>query len=482
MKQNTIDNQNNLQRTQVEMKPFTAKKIIGTVLTVALYLGIASSAHAQFSVLYNFGSVSGDPVRGVNPGFIAQGRDGNLYSTTVSGGSDGPGTVFKITPAAKLTVLYSFNGTDGSVPYAGLTLGTDGNFYGGAIEGGPNGYGMVFKVTSKGVLTLLHGFDDSDGAQPFGAPIEGTNGAFYGTTETGGTSNCGTVYKVTSAGVFQSLYNFESTQGCAPYSPLTLGSDGNFYGTTASGGSNGFGTVFKITPAGHFTLLHSFGYSDGVGPFAGLIEASDGKLYGTTYDGGAYIAGTIFEITRTGTFSVIHNFYPHVQDGSTPLSGLVQGSDGNLYGTTSEGGTSNAGTIYVISPGGASYSVLYNFDGVTAAQPEAGLSQNTNGILYGDTYTGGSAGYGAFFSFDNALRPFVSPVPSFGAVGKTIGILGQGFTGTTAVSFNGIRATFHVASSTYLTATVPSGATTGRITVTTPSRVLKSNQVFRVTP
>jgi uncharacterized repeat protein (TIGR03803 family) len=482
MKLNGSDNHYSLHRVQVGLKPCQAKKIIGTVLTLALYLGITSSAHAQFSVLYNFGSVSGDPVRGVNPGFIAQGRDGNLYSTTLNGGSDGPGTVFKITPAGKLVVLYSFNGTDGAVPYGGLTLGTDGNYYGAAIGGGPNSYGTIFKVTPKGVLTLLHGFDDSDGSQPFGAPIEGTKGAFYGTTETGGTNNCGTVYKVTSAGVFQSLYNFDSTQGCAPYSPLALGSDGDFYGTTLSGGSNGFGTVFKITPAGDFTLLHSFGYSDGVGPYAPLMQASDGNLYGTTYDGGANVAGTIFEITTTGTFSVIHNFYPHVQDGETPLSGLVQGSDGNLYGTTSEGGSSNAGTIYVISPGGANYSVLYSFDGVTAAEPQAGLFQNTNGILYGDTYAGGSAGYGAFFSFDNALQSFVSPVPAFGAVGKTIGILGQGFTGTTAVSFNGTPATFHVASNTYLTATVPRGATTGVVTVTTPSRVLKSSQVFRVTP
>jgi uncharacterized repeat protein (TIGR03803 family) len=445
-------------------------------------LSLAICAQAQFSVLYNFGSEGGDPVRGTNPGFIAQGHDGNLYTTTVDGGSDGPGTVFKITPAGTLTVLYSFDGIDLGSPYSGLTLGTDGNYYGAAIEGGPNSYGAVFKITPQRVLTILHGFGDSDGSEPFGAPIEGPDGSFYGTTETGGTSNCGTVYRVTSAGVFQSLYNFDGAQGCGSYSPLTLGFDGNLYGTTTGGGSNGYGAVFKVTSVGQFTLLHSFGYSDGVGPFAPLLQASDGKLYGTTYDGGPYVAGTIYEITRTGTFSVIHAFYPHILDGATPLSGLVQASDGNLYGTTSEGGTGNAGTIYVIGLGGVNYSVLYNLDGITASQPEAELSQDTNGILYGDTYAGGTTGYGVFFSFENALLPFIIPVPYFGAVGRTIGVLGQGFTGTMGVSFNGTSALFHVTSNNYLTATIPSGARTGVVTVTTPNGELKSNGVFYVIP
>jgi uncharacterized repeat protein (TIGR03803 family) len=411
---------------------FGEKTLIGTVLTLALFLSLAICAQAQFSVLYNFGSEGGDPVRGTNPGFIAQGHDGNLYTTTVDGGSDGPGTVFKITPAGTLTVLYSFDGIDLGSPYSGLTLGTDGNYYGAAIEGGPNSYGAVFKITPQRVLTILHGFGDSDGSEPFGAPIEGP--------------------------------------------------DGSFYGTTTGGGSNGYGAVFKVTSVGQFTLLHSFGYSDGVGPFAPLLQASDGKLYGTTYDGGPYVAGTIYEITRTGTFSVIHAFYPHILDGATPLSGLVQASDGNLYGTTSEGGTGNAGTIYVIGLGGVNYSVLYNLDGITASQPEAELSQDTNGILYGDTYAGGTTGYGVFFSFENALLPFIIPVPYFGAVGRTIGVLGQGFTGTMGVSFNGTSALFHVTSNNYLTATIPSGARTGVVTVTTPNGELKSNGVFYVIP
>src|ERR1700722_19182376 len=451
------------------------------ILALAFFPMLVSSAGAQVTLLYTFGTHAGDPARTNNPGAIAQGRDGNLYSTSTNGGTDNYGTVFKVTPAGEVSVLYSFNGVTGGLPYSGLTLGTDGNFYGSTYEGGPSTYGTVFKITPEGKLTLLHGFDASDGAFPWGAPVEGRDGAFYGTTETGGSADCGTVYRVTTGGTFKTLYNFDGTHGCQPLAPLVLGSDGNFYGTALTGGNNpALGAIFKITPAGEITLLHSFDGTHGFSPYAPLMQASDGNFYGTTHNGGNN-DGVIFEVTPAGVFTDLHDFDPS-QDGGGPLSALVQGTNGILYGTTISGGTFNAGTIYSILLGGGGFNALYSFDGTSAAAAEAGLTQHTNGSFYADTAWGGSDNLGTLYSFNRGLAPFVRLVTTSAKVGKTVQILGQGFTGTTAVSFHGKAATFHVVSNTYLTALVPNGATSGFVTVATPGRVLKSNQVFRVIP
>ena len=178
----------------------TGAQWTGIVLALACLLMLASNAGAQVTVLYNFGTHGGDPAHPNYPGFIVQGRDGNLYSTSNDGGTSNAGTVFKITPAGQVSVLYSFDGVTGAFPSSGLTLGTDGNFYGTTFENGPSNYGTVFKITPKGKLTVLHAFDNSDGAAPWGAPVEGTDGAYYGTTEEGGSAGCGTVYRVTAGG------------------------------------------------------------------------------------------------------------------------------------------------------------------------------------------------------------------------------------------------------------------------------------------
>ncbi len=192
----------------------------------------------------------------------------------------------------------------------------------------------------------------------------------------------------------------------------------------------------------------------------------------------------IFKITASGTFTVLRYFNLNT-DGGQPSAGLVQATNGNLYGTAMQGGATGQGTIFSISPRSPyTYTVLYNFnDG--GFYPEVTLVQHTNGILYGDTYVGGdvqACDCGVFYSLKVGLGPFVSLVSTSGRVGKTIEILGQGFRGTTGVSFNGTAATFRVISGTYLTAKVPSGATTGFVIVTTPAHNLKSNKKFRVTP
>jgi uncharacterized repeat protein (TIGR03803 family) len=289
-------------------------------------------------------------------GALVQASDGNFYGTTVDGGGSqscdrGCGTVFKITPSGTLTTLYSFCASgfpcaDGAQPVAGLVQATDGNFYGTTTIGGANALGAVFKITPNGTLTTLHSFQFSEGIYPYGAVVQASDGNFYGTTNEGGSgcgaNGCGTVFKITPDGTLTTLHMFADDDGQRPVAGLVQGSDGNFYGTTSEGGTGncveGCGTVFKITPNGNLAVLHRFTGPDGGVPYAGLIQASDGNFYGTTYVRGAYNFGTVFEIAPNGTLTTLHSFIDSPSEGFFPYAGLVQASDGNLYGTASDGG------------------------------------------------------------------------------------------------------------------------------------------------
>jgi uncharacterized repeat protein (TIGR03803 family) len=329
--------------------------------------------------------------------------DGNFYGATVEGGANGFGTVFRITPAGLETVLHSFaGGSDGSGPQAGPIEGSDGNFYGTTAEGGANGFGTVFRITSAGVETALHSFaGGSDGSGPHAGLIEGSDGNFYGTTSAGGADNWGTVFRITPGGVETVLHSFAGgSDGSQPLAGLIEGSDRNFYGTTSAGGADNWGTVFRITPDGVESVLHSFGSGsgvDGVNPYAGLIEGSDGNFYGTTKLGGMHNLGTgqnrgtVFRITPAGVETVLYSFAGG-SDGSQPLAGLIEGSDGNFYGTTSAGGANNSGTVFRITPTGVE-TVLHSFgSGGDGSNPYAGLLVGSNGNLYGTTRSGGSGG------------------------------------------------------------------------------------------
>jgi uncharacterized repeat protein (TIGR03803 family) len=473
-----------------------------TRITVLLLVALATAAHAQtsVSVLYNFGSKSGDPRNPQYSGIIAQGRDGNLYSTAPKGGANGYGAVFKITPLGALSVLYSFDGIHGSSPTGGLTLGMDGNFYGTTTDGGTLGYGTIFKITPGGTLTTLYNFTGgADGKAPTAPPIQGTDGNFYGTASQGnGSTTYGSVYKIKPSGAFIVLHTFDGTDGSNPYAPLVQGTDGNFYGSAGAdlnAATPGGGTVFTITPWGKLTgrLFFSYGSSAGYNPFAPVIQGSDGNLYGTTVNGGTHYLGEAFVVPPYGCFIIggtssctLHNFAGEgasTIDGAHPYAGLVQASDGNLYGTTSlRTDTGGCGTFFRLTdPGGTSYQSLFGF-AYPICSPQVTLVQHTNGILYGDAVRSGLSGFGTFFSINFTLPPFVSLLPYSGKVGNTIEFLGQGFTSSSAVSFNGTAATRTVVSGTYLTATVPNGATTGIVTVTTSGGKLNSNKIFRVTP
>jgi uncharacterized repeat protein (TIGR03803 family) len=460
------------------------KKSYMLLLTCALLQAAVSVqlARAQaLAVLYNFGSKSGDPLQPSYSGVIAQGRDGDLYTTSQFGGT-GNGAAFKVTPNGTVTVLHNFNGTsDGGFPNGGLTLGADGNFYGTTTTGGTC-CGTLFRISPGGTLTVLHNFGGADGGGPLAPPILGTDGNFYGTSVGSTEAPHGTVYKLTPAGVFSTIYTFEGTHGSLPEAPLVQGKDGNFYGTTANGGTTpADGVIFKITPAGTLTVLYNFDGAHGVSPIAPLIQASDGNFYGTTFGGGTSNVGTIFRITPAGALTVLHhfNFNP---DGGRPNVGLVQAPDGNLYGAAQQGGVNGFGTVYKMDTGGATFNVVYAFDQTTGSIPNVTMTPHTNGRLYADTQKGGSGLNGVFYDVGGNFAAFASLVTRAGKVGKTIGILGQGFTGTTAVSFNGTAASFTAGSNTYLTTTVPNGATTGLVKVTTPGGVLTSRQTFKVAP
>lgn len=388
----------------------------GAVLVLCA-TAIVSPAQTFTSLLSLDGTDGNAPYIGV------QGTDGNLYGTTTRGGANklNAGTVFRVTPGGTLTSLYSFCGqhacADGALPLPGPVLGTDGNFYGTTFTDGDNQNGTVFKMTPTGTLTVLYNFCSqpgcADGSSPSAGLVQGSDGAFYGTTD-GGASNKGTVFRITAGGTLTVLHSFDGTDGATPNGVLIQGTDGSFYGITLYGGATtacggfflGCGTIFKITSGGTLTVLHSFQGNDGNRPTGGLIQGADGNFYGTTNEGGLssaypYCCGTVFKITPGGTLTTLHSF--DSTDGSYPTASLIQATDGNFYSTTVAGGDLSCdssgvgcGTIFKMTPSGA-LTTLHSFDSIDGSDPAGGLVQATSGTLYGTTASGGTS-HGCYFS------------------------------------------------------------------------------------
>lgn len=454
---------------------------------LSILVAVAAPANAQtYTDLHNFNSNSGpnDPFFSI----IAQGRDGAMYTTSQQGFTGGQGDVFKITPQGNVTVMHEFKGPEGEVPIGGLTLATDGKFYGTTSSGGAFGFGTIFSITAGGTLQTLYSFrDKKDGSVPQAAPIEGEDGDFYGVSSSctglGENNRCltenankfGAVYKITAKGKFRTLHTFNGRDGGNPIGHLLQASDGKFYGTTVDGGAHNLGVIFRISPSGEFKVLFNFDSRFGAGPFAALTQGNDGNLYGVTSgpDG-----GTVYKLGCNGV-KILHNFAGG-ENGTNPVGGLVQATDGKFYGTNNIGPLDFVGgVIFRINPAGA-FATLHKFDFTSGGSPQTTILQHTNGLLYGETCCGGSFAVGVFYRLNAGLRPFVGFLPASGHFRTTIEILGQGFKGTTRVSFNGKRADFKVISDTFLIANVPPGATTGFITVTTPNGTLTSNKKFLV--
>ena len=464
---------------------------VACIFTACMAMALTLSAQT-FKRVYTFSGTNGQ-----NPRSVLQATDGSMYVTLPQGGS-GYGTIFKMAPTGKGTTLHTFCSqgtcTNGEPAYPmALMQATDGNLYGVSNGGGISGQGSVFKIASNGALTKLYDFCSKgyptcpDGYSPYAALVQGTDGNFYGTAISGGASNCGTIFKITSKGALTTLHSFDNSDGCNPSTALVQATDGNFYGTTFEGNS-----LFRMTPSGKLTTLYTFcslsGCADGINPAAALIQATDGNLYGTTSGVTSNYYGTIFKITLSGTLTTLYTFCSQTDcaDGAYPRAPLVQGTDGNFYGTTTGPAV---GTVFEMEPNGT-LTTLYTFctspGCLDGAFPES-LILNTSGTFYGTTIEGGGPscsgfGCGTMFSVANGLGPFVETLLNSGKVGASITILGTNLTGATTVTFNGTPATFTLKSPYAIQAVVPAGATTGTIQVVTPGGTLSSKAPFQIKP
>jgi uncharacterized repeat protein (TIGR03803 family) len=496
-------------RKECGRQEFSSAKVLCLVVTFFI---AAVTSHAQtFSTLVDFDESNGSLPQSV----LVQGFDGNFYGTTATGGTEGYGTVFKVTPEGTLTTLYNFcsdlgNCSDGASPTGPLAQGRDGNFYGMTFFGGSAQQGTIFKVTPDGTLTTIYNFCSRTNCSPNvsgagdGGLVQAASGDFYGMSS-GGANNGGTIFRVTPSGLLKTLYSFCALANCAdgayPKGTLVQARDGNLYGTTFDGGvfgsaSNG-GTIFEITPDGALTTLYSFcaqmNCTDGEQPYGSLIEAKDGNFYGTTSSGGTNdFSGTVFRITPQGTLSTIYSFCvtPDCSDGNSPMGSLMQATNGDFYGTTLGGGGSDrseVGTIFKITSAGKLTTLhVFHRSHTDGQEPWAGLMQATNGNFYGSTQNGGlldcTNRCGILYTLATELGPFVKTQPTFGKVGTSVIILGTDLTSATSVTFNGTAAVFSIVSATEITTTAPAGATSGAVEVVAPSGTLSSNVAFAVVP
>jgi uncharacterized repeat protein (TIGR03803 family) len=468
----------------------------GTLSTPLFGAAFTMTRNGSVTILHAFTGVDGE-----QPSALLQAADGNFYGTTYFGGAAGKGTIFTMTPAGVVTVRHSFPGAEGGAfPGAALIQDLDGSFYGTTSFGARANAGAAFRMSVAGSVTVFP-LARTDGARPTAALVKGGDGAFYGTTRYGGASDCGSIFRMTPNGTVGILYSFTGVsdggtdsvgwvydkvglaQGTDGHfygaagdvlfritangtftvlhrldyasegrsaNTLTRATDGNFYGTTQLGGSGGWGTAFRMAASGAVTVLHSFGGSPSEGgqPFAAMVHASDGNfygtmmvagssnrtrgatfrmtsngtvtilhvfddntdgvtstigplvegrdgnLYGTTYgkSDGSPVAdvGTLYRMSPAGTVTILHHFTSG-GDGSRPLGALVQAADGDFYGTTSAGSPFQAGTVFRMTPAG-SLTTLHAFTGgADGGSPYGGLVEGADGQLYGTTYAGGSA-------------------------------------------------------------------------------------------
>jgi uncharacterized repeat protein (TIGR03803 family) len=470
-------------------------------------LALAASAPAQ-TQLFSFPCPTqqfSNCSDGYDPNALIQASDGNFYGAAqlTTQGTSNPhgGTLFKITPSGQFTLLFTFSKNssgqylNGDNPASGLVEANDGFIYGTSFEGGSNNDGVLFRIQKTGKnFSVVHTFCSSsncaDGISP-GGLILGRDGSLYGTTFEGGSNNstcaplsgCGTIFKFTPPSTFTTLFEFDgsSTQGAGP-GGMIQGTDGNFYGVAGN-------SVFQFTSAGQLNLLETFPKVDGFLPTSGdsgLVQAANGNLYGglTTYSMNQV---QFYSISPSGS-----GFTEYPSIGTLAIDfrigNMVQASDGNLW-TAFNQVSAGDGSIIAFSPVDGSVVQNFSFSGSNGATPEAGVIQGADGKIYGTTLGGGTVAQGQQASgtvwvLDAGLAPPIATIAAFtptsGSVGAKVTIRGSNFVGTTAVTFNGVAATFKVLNRSFISATVPVAATTGPIAVTNAGGTTTSTRRFKV--
>ncbi len=458
-------------------------------------LGYTATGHVAFTGLSTPGSVfvlhsfEGDPNHSNLNSALVQASDGNFYGLTYDGGASNTGSIYRLTPQGEYTLMHSFvaaEGIPGSSSIEGGTMrgllqASDGVLYGTTNGGGDYGAGTVFKMTLDGTFTVLHSFKGAAGTPPEGNGPEGNlieaiDGSLYGSTYLGGTNDKGTVFRVAPDRTVSTVYSFGGTSG-SPINPsgLLLAPDGTLAGTSTGGGANacpdtsgfdiGCGTFFRLTPNTGELLFSSFPSAlpdaQAYHPASGVVFARDNRFWGLT----SAELGSIFSIANAGDPPTIENLF-FGGDGSHPLGSLLLGRDGNFYGTTVFAGFSDLGTIFRLEFPDSPVRVT-SFNGLNGSSPSSAVIQGRDGNFYGTTDLGGANNEGTVFRFTLSAFPLVSALnPASGASLTQVVITGNNLNGTTAVQFNGVNATFSVDSPTQITATVPTGATSGYVKIT----------------
>jgi uncharacterized repeat protein (TIGR03803 family) len=363
---------------RVELLLKTRGLLIASVLLGILFV-TARDVNAQaFQLLHTFDS-------GYADGGLTRGLDGFFYGIIDPSCETCEGAVFKMEINGTFTTIASFHHLDAyGTTINGILPAGDGNFYGTTEENGAYDEGTVFRLTTNGIWTTLFSFHDSTGSAPKAGLVQDSNGNLYGTTFAGGTNGGGTVFRISTNGVLTTLVSLNPSTGVGPSAAL-LEVDGNFYGTTSDdGGADRYGTIFRLTPNGEITRLASFDYfNSGYFCSGQLVRARDGALYGTTHIGGMF-SGTVFKVTTNGFLTTLASF--DGTNGAVPYAGLVEAIDRRFYGTTTGGGFDDWGTVFRVTTNGA-LTAIFEFDhnGTNGVSPFDPLVQGTDGNLYGTT-------------------------------------------------------------------------------------------------
>jgi uncharacterized repeat protein (TIGR03803 family) len=385
------------------------------VVACAMTLGMGSAQAATLTTLLSFTNTKGlDPGADPQAGLIMD-SSGDLFGTTSGGGATGVGTVFELTKGASsytFSSLVAFNRTNGRTPFGGVLLDSGGNLYGTTASGGsPSFDGNVFRLTKSGSsysLSTLATFTGTNGSSPASGLIADSAGNLFGTASTGAASGYGSAFElVKNASSVTTLVTFNGTIGGDSAAGLIADSHGNLFGTTSAGGSGGNGTVFELVKgASSYTLSTLVSFNGATGnTYAGLIADSSGDLFGTTYSGGSNGVGTVFELVKGAsgyTLSTLASF--NTTNGANPDGALIEDSNGDLFGTTLNGGSAGDGTVFELTNGALGYalSTLASFNSTNGANPYDGLIADSSGDLFGTASAGGSGNNGTVFEITNS--------------------------------------------------------------------------------